>query len=167
MKKHHAGRGAAILALTFLAACGGAQTPNLLVEPAPAPTSSTATKNGVTVKVTLSSTQAQAGDIIAGTVTITNNTNTNITEPAACKDSVLAVALSDGKLTTAWAWSAVGCNNAFALTPGTTTLPVSVTTTYDGKTGLSPLPPGRYQAKLYLNRFPLPVPSVIPVAITK
>ncbi len=176
VNKHLAGRGAAVLALAVLAACGAAQTTSppssssttsSSVAPTATPTSSTATKNGVTAKVTLSSTRAQAGDTIAGTVAVTNDTKTSITRPLACKDEVLAVALSHGKLTTAWAWSAVGCTHAFAFKPGTTTtLPVSVITSYNAKNVFGPLPAGRYQAKLYLNLFPLPVPAVIPVVIT-
>jgi hypothetical protein len=164
------GRGALALLATgvLLAGCGAATTPKAL-QPAtsvPAASTSTTTRNDVTVKVVLDRTQVRGGSAIAGTVTVTNTTGHRIAEPLGCRETALAVALSRGKLTTAWAWTAQGCNPAFAFLPGVTRLPVSVTTVHDTTDGLRPLPTGRYQAKLYLNQYPLPTPPPITVAIT-
>lgn len=129
------------------------------------PRLSTITRRGVTVTVALERTQLPANATLKATVTVANRTGKKISEPLACRNSALTIGLSNGKLTTAWSWSAVGCVKAFAFDPGTTTLAVNVTTTAPTTAGLGPLPPGNYQAKLYFNRFPLPVPAAIPVTI--
>lgn len=129
------------------------------------PTSSTAGTNDLSVTVTLAQTEVRGGATIAGKVVVTNHTGAQISEPLACRDTALAVALSSGNVMTAWGWSAVGCIKSFAFPAGTTTMPIAVITVYDATRGLAPLPPGRYEATLHLNRFPLPIPRSIPVTI--
>jgi hypothetical protein len=129
------------------------------------PRSSTVTRHGVTVTVVLDRTRLPANTTLDGTVTVTNRSGKTISEPLACRGSVVTIGLSNGKLTSVGSWSAIGCRKAFTFGPGTTTLAVNVTTTARTSAGASPLPPGSYQTKLYFNRFPLPVPPAIPVTI--
>jgi hypothetical protein len=138
---------------------------------------SAATKNDITVRVTLDAIRAASGTTIPGQVTVINHSaHTLISGTAPCLGTGFTVGLSKPHLPSTGEVTYFGCesfnrdgtgtNDTIAFPVGTTTEPLTVETTYAMPAGMQPLPAGSYQATLNVQGFTIPIPPPITVTLS-
>ena len=127
------------------------------------PVSSTITAGGVTTTLRLASTVASTGTTLHATVTLINRSGAPI-RTAGCRNTIVAVSLTRGRLAAAQDLRSGRCARRFWIPVGAATFPATVTAR-DQPT-LAPLPPGRYHAKVEPLTIQLPLPPAITVTLT-
>jgi hypothetical protein len=160
---------AAVVAVGVVVVAGHHRSTTVTVGPASnagGTLTSSATKNGITARVTLDANRAVAGKTIAGQLTVINNSGRALTAGFVCPGNFFAVGLSNRQFPPDIAFSGVGCRDPFTLPTGTTIRSFAVQTTYATVAGLLALPAGRYQASLIVDGLPIPTPPSISVTLS-
>ena len=145
----------------------------------------TVTRSPLSLRVTLDHTTVKAGTSIKGEVTLANTTTKDITVETCAVDGWLDVGLTGHGVTFAPAHIQIACLPTVQLPPGTTRVPVTVITSYNGcappgasipsqavpqctATGPPPLPVGRYRVAVVTTGLPpeLSGPNDLTVTLT-
>lgn len=166
-----------VLLLAFIAAVAGCANGHSAPRPAASP-HTTASAAPVSVRVVLPSRTMTAGSQMTGRVVVDNNTGHAIHEHGCL--SLFQVALTSSTYHPKVAWAA--CLQLLTIPAGTSSYPVKIVATYfacgqgNSRDGLKaclpdqklpPLPPGHYNAKLFIQvKHLAPAPPAIPVRVT-
>jgi hypothetical protein len=158
-----------VLVALLLAGCNGG-----LASLPTSPPTSTRTIGLLSTRVTLSSRTMVAGSKITGHVIVRNNSGHALTVTGC--GSLFQVALSNASVRDGTVWNL--CAQELTIPVGISNYPVTFFVSYVGcnqvgppplcgKGNRAPLPPGRYQAKLYQHPSVVPTPPPIAVQVTR
>jgi hypothetical protein len=121
--------------------------------------------NGVVVHLVVDADGATSGTTIVGHLQVINNTRHALRGGAACRADVLAPVIYGGAFRERPVFVHRSCAPSFSFPTGVTTLPFSLSASFDSPSGSQPLPTGYYRVGVVVHGPHIPVPSPLTVIV--
>jgi hypothetical protein len=121
--------------------------------------------NAVVVHLVVDADGVTGGEKIHGHLQVINNTRHALRKRAVCRADVLAPVMYGGRFPERPVFPASSCAQPFTFPVGVTTLPFTVTASYDSPAGLRPLPTGYYHVGVVVSGPHSPVPAPLTVIV--
>ncbi len=121
--------------------------------------------NGVVVHLVVKADGVTSGDTIVGHLQVINNTRHALQGGGLCRADVLAPVIYGGHFPKQPVFPIRSCSEPFSFPVGATTLPFSLSATFNSPSGLQPLPTGYYHVGVVIHGVRIPVPSPLTVIV--
>ena len=121
--------------------------------------------NGVVVHLVVDADSVTGGEKINGHLQVINNTRQALHGEVVCRADVVAPVIYGGQYPERPVFPAQSCSTSFAFPIGVTTLPFSLSASFDSPSGWQPLPTGYYHVGVVIRGPHIPVPSPLTVIV--
>jgi hypothetical protein len=121
--------------------------------------------NGVVVHLVVDADGVTSGERIVGHLQVIDNTRHALQGAAACRADILAPVIYGGHFPERPVFPRRSCSKSFMFPVGVTTLPFSLSASFDSRSGWKPLPAGYYHFGVVLRGPHIPVPSPLTVIV--
>ena len=121
--------------------------------------------NGVVVHLVVDADGVTSGETIVGHLEVINNTRHALQGGAVCRADILAPVIYGGHYRERPEFPARSCSKSFTFPIGVTTLPFSLSASFDSPSGSQPLPTGYYHVGVVIRALHIPVPSPLTVIV--
>jgi hypothetical protein len=121
--------------------------------------------NGVVVHLVVDADTVTGGEMLVGHIQVINNTRHSVGGGAVCRADVVAPVIYGGAFPERPVFPAHRCSTSFAFPVGVTTLPFSLSASFDSPSGSQPLPTGYYHVGVLTRGPKIPLPSPLTVIV--
>ncbi len=121
--------------------------------------------NGVVAHLVVDADGVTSGETIVGHLQVINNTRHALQGGAVCRADILAPVIYGGHYPERPVFPTRSCSTSFIFPLGVTTLPFSLSASFDSPSGSQPLPTGYYHVGVVIRGSHIPVPSPLTVIV--